>query len=454
MQSLTSALGRARGGDAVAFVSPSQREGSKHADLAALTQIRDYLAGKGHAGDVQDGVGYWADGKEESAAVHTDRGSLVPLLHDLRNRFNQKATIGFHEDATGPDLMHVLRVRDTDPDKIHSDLTRHGVEYKTVIPGKTGSVVYSLDSGGVLKVPVEAYAREQRAHLDTVPGHVHFIGGDERPNPEPVKLALHESVNKAGRQGDLFVKTPSEAGSPHAEAQAARVLKVIGVPHLHVEEKDGNVVGPWRDGLVGLADSEGNVDREGLKRAYNPDHIGRLAFAEHLLNAGDRVGRNYQLDPEHGLIGIDYGHAFHPMTDEHGYHKMMKGRGKIPAIESYKSLASTPTKYAENHPLVSALPGALKNTGLADREQFKSIRVPDRHVRAALANEPALLDAAWKATTDLPEEERQHAVKAMKMRLDAYRDHLTNRGPITIGDLVRITQEVRDEATRRAARPQ
>ena len=65
-----------------------------------------------------------------------------------------------------------------------------------------------------------------------------------------------------------------------------------------------------------------------------------------------------------------------------------------------------------------------------------------------------LLDAAHKATEDLPDAERKLAVAAMKARIDAVRRHVTNRGPLTIGDLVRLTDEVRYEATARTPRPE
>lgn len=452
--SVSTALGRAGGGDVVAFASPSPRENSKHADLAALAAIRDYMANHPASVDqIRDAVGYWADGKEESAAVHLrDPADLIPVLTDLRNRFNQKATIGFAEDANGPDLMHVLRVRETDPDKIHTDLSRHGVEYKTVVPGSTGSIVYNLDSGGVLKGAMAAYAREQRAHLDSVPGTVHFVGGDERPNPDPVKLSLKESINKAQRVGDYFVKTPRDAGSPFAEEQAGRVFSVIGLPHIPVRAHRDQVVARWTDGLQSISENPHRV-----RDVYSPERLGHLTFGEWLVSAGDRIGRNYQTHPTLGLIGNDYGHAFHPLTDEWPLWGRARGdvkNRKVPPVESYKSLAATPSKYAEYHPHVSALPGLLRHLGLADRDQHLATKIPSGAVQAALDDEKTLLDAAREATRDLPEDERAHAVKAMKSRIDAVRRHVTNRGPLTIGDLVRLTEEVRHEATARAARPE
>lgn len=452
---VANALGRAGGGDVVAFASPSQREGSKHADMAALSAVHDYLRNHPAAVEqVKDAIGYWADGKEESAAVHLrNKNDLEPVLEDLRRRFNQKATIGFAEDANGPDLMHVISVRESDPDKIHTDLSKHGVEYKTVVPGPTGSTVYNLDSGGVLRDPIAAYAREQRAHVDSVPGTVHFVGGDERPQTDPVKLALHESLNKAARVGDFFVKTPRKAGSPHAEEQAARVFGLIGLPHIPVRHQGGKVYARWQDGLQSISENP-----ERVKEHYSPDRMGHLTFGEWLISAGDRIGRNYQTHPAMGLIGNDYGHAFHPLTDEWpNWGRRTEGtieKWKAPPVESYKSLAATPSKYAEYHPQVSALPGLLRHLGLADREQHLATKVPAPAVQAALDNEKTLLDAAHKATEDLPDAERKLAVAAMKARIDAVRRHVTNRGPLTIGDLVRLTDEVRYEATARTPRPE
>lgn len=532
------------GGDYFVFASPSEREGSKHADMSALEPLSAYARVHPAVEDVEPGVGYWADGKEESGLVWVKDAASVPAVaHDLRERFNQKATIGFAQ-GTGPDSAHILRTRETDPDKIHAQLSDHGIEYKTVIPGPRGSTVFVLDSGNVLASPVSAYAKQTGAHLDSIRGTVHFVGGDERPravgtsvklsrkfpkgpiwqkpNGElwadekarshmdtasrgnttihdmmeagwnrvipigstlvvhnesrrpsqrqkdalidhaleeghdtinydsgnddrdiwtKLRLSLKESINKARREGDTFVKDVGSAGSPHAEEAAASVFRTIGLPHLPVREHEGRVVGPWVAHLTSASD-----DPSAFRRHLgDTDRIGHLTLGEWLVGAGDRIARNYQTHPSLGLIGNDYGHAFHPLTDLWPDHK----GGQNPPVESYKSLARSPNKWAEYHPHVSALPGLLRHLGLP-REDHHAIRVPDQAVKSALLNADTLVRAAHNGTRDLPEHERALAGEAMKLRLANLARHFTNHGRVTIGDLVKLTEDVRREASSRA----
>jgi len=437
----------APGGDYFVFASPSEREGSKHADMAALEPLVDYARAHPAVEDVDPGVGYWADGKEESGLAWVRSAADVPrVAADLRDRFNQKATIGFAQ-GLGDDAAHILRVRETDPDKVHADLSRHGVEYKTVVPGPHGATVYVLDSGRVLSAPVRAYANEVGAHLDTIPGTVHFEGGDERPRPTKgtsVKLSLKESINKARREGDQFVKEIGSAGSPYAEHAAARVFSAIGLPHLPIDLDGEKIRAPWTDGLVSASDNHQAFRRH----VRDTDRIGALTLGEWLVGAGDRIGRNYQTHDDLGLIGNDYGHAFHPLTDQWPDFRDAKRTGKNPPVESYKSLASSPNKWAEYHPHVSALPGLLRHLGLS-REEYHDIRVPGAAVEAALKNSDALVTAARDATRDLPEDERALAAEAMRLRLSHLKNHLTTRGTLTIRDLVKLTEDVRREAERR-----
>lgn len=569
-------------GDHFVLGSPSLREGSKHADHEALTPYIEYANSRPGVLGVEPGVGYWADGKEESGLAWVASPAHVPAIAaDLRDRFNQKAVIGFAEDREGPDAAYILHTAEKDPDKIHDGLMRHGVEYKTVVGKPHGSTVYVIDSGRVQGQSVAAWAKETGAHMDAVHGRAHFEGGDERPRPigptklsradvraiaagvrespddtgmaalrdflqdandprghlfsehsspnawhgvtrgilarvtrfhqfpdgtklfhirdgknhtlswdpdpvpdspvpigtrtftkpelhtwvaqfpdgdreklaeflklsgpkKPIKLSLEHSLNKARRIGNVFVKTPGESGSPHAEHAAASVFKTIGLPHIPVQERGGRVYSKWIDGLKSLED-----DPSALKRHADPERIGHLALGEWLVSAGDRLPRNYQTHPTLGLIGNDYGHSFHPLTNEWAYHKMMQKRGRKAAVESYNSLAQSPNMYAEFHPLGGAVPAYLRNHLGVDRDAHSSMQVPASAVAAALDNEPALVDAAHRATTDLPDDERQHAVAAMKARIHALREHVTNRGRLTVGDLVTLTQKVRDEASRR-----
>ncbi len=259
-----------------------------------------------------------------------------------------------------------------------------------------------------------------------------------------MKLALEHSMNKARRIGSYFVKTPKEGGSPHAEHAAADVFRTIGLPHIPVQHRNGRVFSKWIDGLQSIEDAP-----EKLKQHATPDRVAHIALGEWLIGAGDRVARNYQTHPTMGLMGNDYGHAFHPLTNEWGYLKEMQKRGRKPAVESYNSLSLSPNKYAENHPHASALPASLRNLHGITRDDHSAMRVPSQAVASALNNEQLLADAAHRATTDLPEDERSHAVAAMKARLAALRDHVTNRGPVTVGDLATLTHKVRDEASRR-----
>lgn len=455
------------------FVSPSVRE-----DSTIPEALRAYKSGalaplESAAPSGQNGLGFWRDGAEESRLVHVPTPDDVPVVGaKLGKQFKQKAVIGFM-GGSGADSWHTVRVPDRDPEKIHADLLRHGVEYKTVVPDATGSVVHILDTGSGLSDAVNGYAKEAGGRVTSKPGTVWFAGADTREDAareydrilggatkaaDPVKLARVDhvaaagSINRAGRSGNTFVKEANDSGSPWAEEAAHKALTLLDVPHIPMHARElpsGRVLNfsPWVDGVKSISD----VSREPngfatLKAAVNHEQVAKTVFGEWVIGAGDRIGRNYAVHPQHGLIGNDYGHAFHPLTDEWILHKK---KADSP-VESYKSLAKSPSKYAEYHPNTTALASLLPHVGVS-RDQFHGLKVPSDTVARLDAHYDDLLAAARHAVKDLPEDEAGHAVRAMQARLDAVRDHVRRTGSLTIRDLIALTDRVRNEATARGS---
>jgi hypothetical protein len=165
----------------VVFVSTNTRNHSTIED--ALRELRgprmQQIESETPGG--RSGIGFWKDGAEESRMVPVGSPQAVaPTAATLGQRYQQKAVVGFSEDPAGTDIGHVLLVPERDPHKIHRDLfEKHGVEYKTILPGPGGTnQVHILDGDGGVSPSVQAYAKESGSRHRMIRGKITFIGSD------------------------------------------------------------------------------------------------------------------------------------------------------------------------------------------------------------------------------------------------------------------------------------
>jgi len=163
-------------------VSSSTRENSTLDQARAGLQSAPFLKLAEMTPGAESGFGFWADGAEESRIVSLENArALAQMAARLGKAAQQKAVVYFAE-GDGNDVAHVLTVPDSDPARVAAEMLRHGIEYKTIVPGgsSSGVIAHVLDFGGGLSPNVEAYARESRAAHARRIGTAHLVGGETR----------------------------------------------------------------------------------------------------------------------------------------------------------------------------------------------------------------------------------------------------------------------------------
>lgn len=173
----------------VVYVSPSDRDGGGFEQAIhgfhspAMVEQAKAAMQLPTVRQVKPGYGFWRDGAEESNTVHVgDPQFLARVGAVLGRQFRQKAVLTFHETPDGTDARHVIVVPETDPRKIHDDMMRHGIEYKTMIPLPGGQTrIEAVDAGDAMRPEFGGYAREAGAVSHQVrAGRAVFIGADDR----------------------------------------------------------------------------------------------------------------------------------------------------------------------------------------------------------------------------------------------------------------------------------
>lgn len=155
----------ARPGEPVShvYVSPSTREGSTFPQAYQGIDSPDMGALTAATPGGKSGYGVWHDGAEEvrhwpltNPVVADAEASRIGKL------FKQKAALVFHE-GVGPDILHILRVPVTDPERIARELEEHGVQFKTILPEQGASEVHVVDFGGQMGKALADYAKRSGA---------------------------------------------------------------------------------------------------------------------------------------------------------------------------------------------------------------------------------------------------------------------------------------------------
>lgn len=134
-------------------------------------------------GQLHDAIGDTAAwGAENSVAGWIDDDDIDDarvkyLAAWLGNRYNQKNVLKFIGHSNGKDLLHDVVVGDANLEGLRDSLTKHGLEYRTIIPSRDGRTrILMYDEGGRLAKNVGNFAETHRASLHTTPGTGEFIG--------------------------------------------------------------------------------------------------------------------------------------------------------------------------------------------------------------------------------------------------------------------------------------
>lgn len=127
-------------------------------------------------------LGSWSDGAEHSVLLRTnsDEPTIRYLMSRLGRDANQKAVIYFHPKPDGRARIYVLqppgRLRSFK--SISTVLERAGIAFRTLVPTKSGTRVYVIDTENNLATKVKAAARQLKARVNSQAGNASFVGDD------------------------------------------------------------------------------------------------------------------------------------------------------------------------------------------------------------------------------------------------------------------------------------
>jgi hypothetical protein len=127
-------------------------------------------------------LGSWSDGAEHSVLLrtNTDEPTIRYLMSRLGRDANQKAVIYFHLKPDGPARIYVLqppqRLRSFK--SISTVLERAGILFRTLVPTKSGTRVYVIDTDNNLAIKVKTAARLLKARMSSQSGNASFVGHD------------------------------------------------------------------------------------------------------------------------------------------------------------------------------------------------------------------------------------------------------------------------------------
>ena len=173
------------------FVSPNTREGLK---------LDDAVKGLGSSEEEQlvrearrmacvaqsevatfKSVGSWSDGAENSVLLrsYTDSPTIRYIVSVLGRKAQQKATLYFQSEPSGPAEIYILRPRRAGPiRRLAQTLDRAGIEFRTLVPTKATVLIYVVDLKRAFGAKIMAVARQLKARVTSRRGFAEFIGDD------------------------------------------------------------------------------------------------------------------------------------------------------------------------------------------------------------------------------------------------------------------------------------
>lgn len=142
-------------------------------------------------------LGSWSDGAEHSVMirVESDEPTVRYVLSRLGRDAQQKSILYFHPQTAGSADLYTLKPRRPTRNltALAQRLQRAGIEFRTLVPVKSGTWIYIVDLNRELRAKVMEAARRLRARVSSERGNAAFVGDDEAAE---AKVVFDEEIRK------------------------------------------------------------------------------------------------------------------------------------------------------------------------------------------------------------------------------------------------------------------
>jgi hypothetical protein len=143
-------------------------------------------------------LGSWTDGAEHSVMLRfeSDEPTVRYVLSRLGRDAQQKSILYFHPQAAGTADLYTLKPRRPmrNLTALAQTLDRAGIEFRTIVPLKSGAWIYVVDLKRELRAKVMDAAKRLRASVSSESGNAAFVGDDDQR--DEAKVVFNEEIRK------------------------------------------------------------------------------------------------------------------------------------------------------------------------------------------------------------------------------------------------------------------
>jgi hypothetical protein len=171
---------------------------SRSGNQKAFQKITDHVLGQiGLKGKSHNAVGDWEDGAENSVLQIIDNPHDPEQMRYAAAWYgllgNQRAVLHFRPDNAGRDSVYNIKVPETRLDQIRSQLSKVGIPFRTLVPGRNGTQIVVYDQGRQWRDNIGQFAGIYNAPVNETLGSGEYIGGSTRT----AARAKYRSIIKA-----------------------------------------------------------------------------------------------------------------------------------------------------------------------------------------------------------------------------------------------------------------
>ena len=178
--------------EAYQFYSPNVEENLNFDQALTASKSGNQLLYKRITDDIDSQLGYknksytaigdWSDGAENSIFNEIEKvNSFDELKYNaaLKGKIGkQKSVIAFMVDNTGKDSLFQTVVKESDLDKLRSNLDEAGIQFRTLIPEKGQTRIAIFDPGSSMIETIQKFADKYSLEIDHKLGQGEFLGDD------------------------------------------------------------------------------------------------------------------------------------------------------------------------------------------------------------------------------------------------------------------------------------